>query len=523
MNTSLLEQKVDEYYKIARQHLRQIGSSYQTFRSETLEKTFPVNHTGFITLFPILKVKDILLKHSVFTYLDGHREEYFKDRMALLEDKDNQGMAHVFNVVQIYTDLFQQADAELTALGYTELTKENESIVTIFKDSVGKGTNTTLDVGEIDKLCIKLYTNNEDTIVVVANYALAKKLQNKYGMLPSGNRPTDLNFMITVGLMPAFIPKFKELLTDEEKEIFKLFTTPVKLFHEKEPATLYYELITSEYYLNTIKEHKTRRLKQLLQDQEERIFEKNIVNARRRLDEVLSVVQDAEQQLLEAQKEQLFYQAGERSLSDAVTYLSDHPYLKDINPVGSLVYFKFRVPLTQWDPELATTVLKGLKENPDRYNISVGCLEDVKQFFKHILIDQSAVYWIYAEFFMSLDNFRWDNVKVYWNGSTSSFNAEKLTALQAGVNPHLEYHNCVGTYERAIRSAQHNRDLVGLVENILAPFKNWNLADGVVFGHMTRHAIPNLIKHNIKCVEYQGEMLTLTELNQRIEGGADED
>lgn len=524
MNTERFTNKISTLENMTRQAVTVRGDMYSSFTSLETDLRYPIQSTEPVLARPILKVRQTHLIHSIINttlYSDEARKTTILDKLnTARETTDKPEYATLsIHLSQIYTDQIEDVGKGLIESGcYENLLEKHNGIKEIFIDNIYSGKTNYPEESARDFVNIGLYKNKEtNELVLLSNYLLNKPFQNKTGLLTVGSRPSDNNFLILLGLMPAFVPDFKERLTPEETAFFKLHTTPVNLFHERKSARLYEQILQAVEYDNLIREHKAEKLRIQFRKQEERMYLNTIADASQRVVELTRKLNEAEQRLLASEKEHIYYQAGNGKLEDAVSYLFDHAYLQDIEDFDSDIDLRFRVPLSQWDPEIAETVLRGIKESPKRYNLEGQHAEYVQKFIQYILIEQIAKYWILAEFTININTFQYSITRLYWDGSGNSFRPEKCLAYEAGLNPHMEYHACVGTYRVQIDRASQRKDLPGLVESLLAPYKNWNLSDGTVQNKMFRHALPGLIKNKVPCIEYNGEMLDIRTFFDKVE------
>lgn len=503
------------------------ATSFQSMKTQCHYGTAP---TRPLLLEPILKLKNIFVTDTLMVVNDIARTspEEIIDKLSIgrtLEQVESVRVENTLqvNVAQIYTDDLEDIGNALIETGnYEDLLVTHPTLSAVFRDNIYKGTTVYPTLEARDLIELKLYKHKVlNELVLVTNYVLEKRFQNKYGMLFSNSRPYDCNYLILLGLAPAFIPDLKDRLDEKEIEIFKLHTTPIKLYHEQSSAELYLNLINTEAYDNLIKNFKVNKLREQLKRQEKNVFEDAIQRAARAVENSEIQLRDAELALLATQKDLAYYQAGESKFEDAIDYIFKHSYLINFDCDGSYISMLFRVPLSQWDPEMATTILKGIKSSPERYQIDRDYTEDIKNFIQHILIDQVAKYWLLAEFDINLNDFRVNTHKIYAT-NRDNFNDRELKSHKAGMNPHMEFHSCQGSYRVQIAKAQDKKDLPGLIESLLAPYKNWNLSDGVVQRSMFERGLPNLIRTEVPCIEYKGEMISIRELHNRIEAEGQE-
>lgn len=523
MNTDQLTNKISILENTARQVVTVCGDYYSTFTSRETDSRYQIQSTDPVLARPILKVKQTHVVQSIINtsqYPGDVHKAIIMDRLSTARTLDKPEYATLsIHLAQIYTDQIEDVGKWLTESGcYENLLEKHNGIKEIFIDNIYSGTTQYPSESVRDFIKVGLYKNKEaNELVLISNYLLRKPFQNKTGLLTVGVRPNDNNFLILLGLMPAFVPAFKERLTPEETAFFKLHTTPVKLFHERKSALLYEQIIQTPGYNNLVREQKAEKLRIQFRKQEERMYTNTIAEANLAIRDLTSRLNEAEQRLVASEKEYTYYQAGNSKLEDAVSYLFDHAYLLDIEDSGNNLALRFRVPLSQWDPEMADTILRGIKESPGRYNLEGQRIKDVQKFIQYILIEQIAKYWIIAEFSIDMNTFQHSITRIYWDGSGNAFRPEKCLMYKAGVNPHMEYHSCVGSYRVQIDKAFQHKDLPGLVESLLAPYKNWNLSDGTVQNKMFRYALPGLIDNNVPCIEYNGEMLDIHTFFNKVE------
>lgn len=520
-----LEDRLNTLESIARDSAISYSATTTGFQSRKTQSYYSIAPTYPLLLNPILKLKNIFVTDVIMVVNDIERfppEETMNiiTKGRTLEQSESSRTENTLqvNVTQVYTDNLDHIGTILMETGdYEDLLVTHPTLAAVFKDNIYKGTTIYPTAEARDLTELKLYKHKVlNELVLVTNYTLEKRFQNKYGLLTASRRPYDCNYLILLGLAPAFIPALKDRLDEKEIEIFKLHTTPVKLYHEQSSAELYTELINTTAYDSLIKNFKVEKLREQLKRQEKHVFEDAIQRATRAVENLESQLRNAEIALLATQKDLVYYQAGESKFEDAIDYIFKHSYLTNFECDGGGISMLFRVPLSQWDPEMATTILKGIKSSPQRYQMDRAYAEDIKNFIQHILIDQVAKYWLLAEFDISLNDFSVNIHKIYYT-SRDDFNDRPFKARKAGMNPHMEFHSCQGSYRVQIAKAQDKKDLPGLIESLLAPYKNWNLSDGVVQRSMFERGLPNLIRTEVPCIEYKGEMISIRELHNRIE------
>jgi len=525
MDTEQLSNKIRMLEGLSRGTVLSMGHNYSTFASRTTQQSYSIHGTDPILIRPILKLKDIVIvENTVNThYLKARvtQEDVIPNTLNLIlnaNEEVNVENALAILVTQVYSDDTAIIKNELVDnQNYEDLFKKHTGLKEIFTSNIYSGatiapTESTRDFIELELL--KRKDSNE--LVFIANYALNKRYQDKQGLLSVGDRPQDSNSLVLLGLLPAFIPALKEKLTEQELELFKLLTTPVKLYHERSSAALFEKIITEPVYATLVRNQKIEELRERFRQQEAAMFTDNISRTESNITQLVERLRDAEVNLIQLQKEYTYYQNGESKLEDAVNYIFEHAYLINVDVMGTELRCTFRVPLSQWDLEITETILNGIKKDPSKYGLQDRTLiKAVQDFMQYILIEQVAKYWILAEFVIELNSLSYSIVKAY-TSSFSSFNPVKLNIYNAGVNPHLEYHSCTGSYRVQIERAQQRKDLSGLVESILAPYKNWNLADGTVQNKMFNYALPGLLSYNVACIEYNGELLGLRTFLDKI-------
>lgn len=521
----MIVQRMQILDSVSRQTVLILTEGRYTFTSTTTQERYTIRGTDPTLVRPILKQKKTFLVESILNLNEEPATlEYILNKLSTNRQSgvDVAGSEQlILHLATLYTDNIEGIGKMLVDSNiYEDLLKKHKGIKELFIDNIFSGTTDSPTASARDFIKLGLYKNKDtNELVLLTNYTLNKRFQNKFGMLSLGNRPNDCNFLVLLGLVPAFIPDFKERLTEDEKNFFKLLTTPTKLFHERSSAVLYIQVISTPAYDSIVRDQKVERMREQFRIQEERLYNENVRLATRDVENLVNRLKEAEYRLIAAEKEMTYYTAGGSKLEDAVSYILEHTYLIDVNYDNSKLSCSFRAPLSQWDPEIAATILKGLKENQDRYEINSSYATDIKKFMQYILIEQVAKYWLLAEFYIDLNTFSWGIQKLYWNSGIHAnvFQPEKLLINKAGINPHMEYHSCVGSYRVQIEKAQQRKDLPGLIESILAPYKCWNLTDGTVAGKMFRYVIPELVRYNIPCIEYKGTVLDLRSFYKQLE------
>src|SRR5574344_986761 len=521
MNQEELTNKINILADTSVNYMIKYGERGGIFSSNKTQTDYILYPTNLPLITPILRVHNILLTQAV---LNADTIE-LADPFAILLDHLSQARlsesslspAFRISLANVYTDDVAKLTNDMLATGnYEYISKNNKGIKEIFTDNIFNGTTEYPTTTGRDFVELELLKNKEcNELILITNYTLNKRFQNKVGLLYNGSRPSDCNFLIMLGLAPAFIPELKDILTPQEKEFFKLLTTVTKLYHERNSAILYAQIIGTEVYNNIIKGQRIEKLRQQFRIQEERMFSRNISEKQHIVENLTNQLQQAEELLVTAQKEMAYYVAGDSKLEDAVSYRFEHSYLQAFNYNQNVLDLTFRVPLSQWDTDLADTILRGLKQDSSRYEIDRAYISDIEKFLQNVIIDQKAKYWLIARFNIDLNNFNWQGIKYYWNNH--NFYPDDLVVAKAGLNPHLEYFTCVGSYRAQIEGAKQRKDLPGMIESLLAPYKNWNISDGAVSSKMFSQLLPTLIRYEIPCLEYKGEMLSIRETNRRIE------
>jgi hypothetical protein len=307
---------------------------------------------------------------------------------------------------------------------------------------------------------------------------------------------------ILAALLPVFFEPIKNKLTPQEQEVFKYMSDYAR-YRVPRLVALYSNAIAAPKYLDVLKLAQQQEVKRFF-IQKNNAEEEAILRLQSDIENLFQRAHDRIIQLEQARviANNHFYN-DDNFVSEFESYIFNHPYIKHYTLNGSNLRLQGVVPLTVWDTEIAETVFG----NIDRHGLSEFKKKCALLFYKHVLKEQDVTYQIHVNFNLNSD----------FKASISSYNADHLKIgklYNAGVNPHIAYHGCIGEYRAQLSEAHKQNDTIGTLEVALNTFKSFNLADGTVVSRFLTDVLPSLYEYDIACFKRDDVYLTLKQLEE---------
>lgn len=461
--------------------------------------THKVNVTGYALIFNDTMTLDNLMD----AYKDIHAGDIFLNTVpdAVLDYK-------------ITTCFVNSIEGQLTIPGFTLL--EDKRIDACFEQARrnARQSGILMDIEE-EFIISKFYISEDNTeIIRIVNYHVPNRPSRilKFNLI-SGSNFSSPEAHILLAMLPVFFIELKKLLSQEELELFRVLAEPFNLNSTAAKNRLRAVYGTPQY-LERIQLFEQKRILESFKSRRLIRIDNRLSNIKDTIARVVSDLNSYEAQLQELNLEKQFvtYQAEEAD--EHLMYVLKHPYVKNYSMIDSTVLvLTTRTPLSMWDPEHATIFRRNLhcmvtENTQEKYYKYIEC------FFDKILIAQEATYYMQGKIFINLEDLdsRYRNREDVNNNK----HIQLMLDLQAGYNPHIEHYGCLGTHQVEINKAKQSKNIVMLLEALLNPLKNWNLTDGAVMSNAMRHMFPILIDNNIKCIEYDNQMYSLTEFYDLI-------
>lgn len=377
-------------------------------------------------------------------------------------------------------------------------------------------------------------TNQEQTIIVhIVNNTIEKRVKrstNKTISILTDNDYTPIH-LLTYASIPLFNKKLFNQLTDIEKTLFRLFSNVAQLdIHAIEEALCMF--LQQDGMDELIKATKQKTILNAITANTLGVIKNSIAGLETRMETQLRQIDNIQSQIITYQKELLFNEINlESNTKELVSYLTGHPYILDVECSTSdndTLNFRVRVPLTQWDTDVAAIVLSNFEKQDglqDYYTTEEKStkIPILKTILEHVLITQDVIYNSLGMYSIRLNpTGSWGfEYKGHFNERNIDM-FERINGIQqminnnAGLNPHINYYSCVGTYHAQISKALSKKDLITTLECLNAPLKNWNLTDGAVnrkmFGSFFKCLLNEEAYRDLKCFEYKETSYSLYEL-----------
>lgn len=461
--------------------------------------THKVNVTGYALIFNDTMTLDNLMDK----YKEIHAGDIFLNRMpdAVLDYK-------------ITTCFVNSIEGPLIIPGFTLL--EDKRIDACFEQARHNARQSGILMHIEEEFIIsKFYISEDNTeIIRIVNYHVPNRLSRTSEFdLISGSNFISPEAHILLAMLPVFFIELKELLSQEELELFRVLAEPFNLNSTAAKNRLravygtppYLERLQLFEQKRILESFKTRRLTRI---------DNRLSSIKDTIAHAVSTLNEYETQLQELNLEKQFITYQDEEADEHIMYVLKHPYVKNYSIKDSIVLvLTTRTPLSMWDPEHATILRRNLHRmvtanTQEKYYKYIEC------FFDKILIAQEATYYMQGKVFINLED-----LDSGYRNRENVHNNEHIHLMldfQAGYNPHIEHYGCLGTHKVEINKAKQSKNIVLLLEALLNPLKNWNLTDGAVMSYAMHDMFPILINNNIKCIEYDNQMYSLTEFYDLI-------
>ena len=232
------------------------------------------------------------------------------------------------------------------------------------------------------------------------------------------------------------------------------------------------------------------------------------------LDELERQLNSKYADLLGAQRKLLQLEVQpEQELIDAINYIYDHPYLTKVKSSRKVTTIQGVVPITQWEEDVLELLLNNKR---DEFNAAAEF--DICRLLTDLFIEQEAEYLVFAAFTIDASMQRTE----VWTSSAYSCN-ELPDNVQAGINPHIYYYGCLGTYAQQISKAKSQNDFILLIESFLSAHKNINFADTPVVTRY-REYLTKAHYYGYPCIKRDGEVMSIKDyINKYWEDNTDEE
>lgn len=376
--------------------------------------------------------------------------------------------------------------------------------------------------------------NKEQTIIVhVVNNVIDKRVkfstQTTMDVLLN-NHYTPIH-LLTYASVPLFNKRLFNQLTDVEKTLFRLFSNVAQLDIPVIKETLRM-FVQQEGMDELIRTAKQKSILKIITTNTISSMKSSIASLETRIEEQLRQMNRTQAQIVATQKELLFNEINlESNTKELVSYLAGHPYILDMECStfnSDTLNFCVKVPLTQWDTDVAKIVLSNFdKQNGIRGNYTTEEIQTkipmLKTILEHILLIQDVTYNSLGMYSIQLNTegtWQYSYENHFDTGHINMFGGidgiQQMLNNNAGLNPHINYYACTGTYRAQITTALSKKDLITTLECLNAPLKNWNLTDGAVnekmFGTFFRCLLNAPAYKELRCFEYKGTPYSLYEL-----------
>lgn len=485
------------------------------FNSALNEKSINIQAVSNYLLGPVFHLRNIQVKGLAMIFNEEfptekellRAYELTKQNHTILNNTELDEIEDTYYITTIYANTIPD---DLKLKDFKPM--ENVAIDLLFEQARKnyEEENNFKFLDEMVKHRIYKHKNNKEFIRIV-NYVIpGHPARSSDFSLITGNRFTFPEAHITLALLPVLSPEIQSMLTPEELDLFKILAEPYKVnsLALKNKLKAVFSLNMYQKYMNEVN---VRKIALAFKKLKLSNITNNINALVRDIDSKTRDLRILEERLTQYQIEQFYFENVNNNIDIQLDYILNHPYIHSVNMRDDVILqLGVRVPLMHWDTEQAEILL----ENIHKQNMSSDAEKYTKSFIKHVLVDQDAVYHMAGEMYIAPDSFRYN----FRSHSISDEMHEQCRKLKAGYNPHIEFYECTGTHRNEIQKAANQRDLVLMVETMLNPYKNWNLADGAVYSSAIERMFPHMIVEEYPCIEYNGEMLTIKELYERTEG-----
>lgn len=415
-----------------------------------------------------------------------------------------------YNIITVYTNTDIN---NLRLLGFTK--EKKAALLALFKGLRDEARNQGYYLGEEELITDAVYKHKEtNTYVFLTNsYANVEIRRASNIEYLNGYCFKNVKEQVLTLILPVLFPEIKDALNEQELYILEKLSN-IYRFNISNVHKNVIGLLNSEKYKDFINKLLRKGIESNLIATRKRTFERKQESYVRNIADLSRRLEQEENALQNLLRDMFYLQTKTDSITEQLDYIYDHPLVNTVSMstrfTGGLC-LTVRLPISLWDPEIANNLFENL-ENIFNSNHTTETLRPyITCFFEEVFLKQSAEYYIQSVVDLDLLNLQSHHIREHNDiASTESLNICK--AMEAGYNPHLEFYGCVGTYAQHIREALRGADLAIILEAVLSPLKNWNLADGAVLSRAMQEMFPTLINNDIKCIKYNDKMMTIKEL-----------
>lgn len=429
---------------------------------------------------------------------------------AIADACEHEAGTDKYNLITVYTNT---DISKLRLLGFTK--EKKTALLELFKGLREEARNQGYYLGEEELITDAIYKHKETNTYVFftnsyANVEIRRASNIEY---LNGYCFKNVKEQVLTLLLPVLFPEIKELLNEQELYILEKLSN-IYRFNTGNVHKNVMSLLNSEKYKDFINKILRKGIEANLIATRKRTFERKQESYNRNIADLTRRLEQEENALQSLLRDMFYLQTKADSITEQLDYVYDHPLVNTINM--STVYagglcLTVRLPISLWDPEIANNLFENL-ENIFNSNHTAETLRPyIACFFEEIFLKQSAEYYIQSVVDLDLLSLQSYRIREH-NNISSNESLSICKAIEAGYNPHLEFYGCVGTYAQHIREALRGADLAIILEAVLSPLKNWNLADGAVLSRAMQEMFPTLINNDIKCIKYNDKMMTIKEL-----------
>lgn len=418
-----------------------------------------------------------------------------------------------YNIFSVYTNINLTQHPKLK--GYKIMLNPGLStLLKTIRDDFRSQNDYPGDEELITDLIYKSTTDN--TYIFITNTYMPESIARSSNIsFLRGHCFQNVKEQVLYTILPTLFPEIHDQLNPQELYLLQRLANIFR-FNTTNILNKLRELISSVDYKTFIHLLTRKSIEQNIKNARRAVYENNSARLELDIRNIEQQLERKEAELLTLQKEKYYMQYVNTTLTEDLDYLYNHPLIVTILNSESgpgILKLQVRLPISLWDQDIANNIFENLDNIMEDNNINTDYKPRIKTFFEEVFIKQSTKYYIQSE--VNLDLIRFEHFQI--RNHTTIDNETNLNIchnLKAGYNPHLEFFGCVGTYAQHIRDALRLKDIPTVIEAVLSPLKNWNLADGAVLRRSLRILMPVLF--DISCLEYEGNLYTLNELHELL-------
>lgn len=487
----------------------------QNFRNAIIGVSNTIRNTNSFLLGPIFRAHQIKIIGLMLIADELDSGSALLEAYGLAKKNYYQAGAAVSNLdfeKQMYiTTVYANTIAtDLNLPGFKHI--ENKALDLCFKTA---RENSLYDIDE-DFIKSDFYINKDETEVIrIVNYydSQAPRRSSDFQFI-QGNKFSSPESHIFLAVLPSISSTLKQELSAEELELFKILANPFTMnsLATKNKLKAVFNL---DIYQSIISEIELQRFKEFYKQMTLTRLDNRIDDNRRTIEGHIQEIQRLEDLLDKLLKEQFYIQYTSNESDEQIEYIFKHPYLRNVTTkYNEVIAANTRTPLSMFDPEIASNIIRNMNNIFERNNVEERYQPYIRFFFDVVFTQQQVVYYMQNHIEFNLEgSYTYRNLHYSVN---SDNHIELMRTTKAGYNPHIEHYNCQGTHKVEINKAIKSKNLIAIIEALLNPLKNWNLADGAVMNSALQYMFPILIDHNIPCLEYENEMYSIRDLFDKL-------